>query len=133
MYGIPRFLTYRCLDLSNARCRDTVSSVGFIQRILPFTVSNTTIRFFRHAISLDERRARFQPNYCIRVSDSDQEGAKPGDIPWSFKRRPFYHRNRDDYNEHTKEGNNDRTDVREVWFAGCHCGMCIRLEPALSI
>jgi uncharacterized protein (DUF2235 family) len=86
-------------------------------------MSNTTIRHFRHAISLDERRAKFQPNYWQRLSDCDQEGTKPGDMPRSNRGRPFYH------NEHTEKGD-DGTDVREVWFAGCHCGMCIRLEPA---
>ena len=30
-------------------------------RRLPFTTSNTVVRVFRHAISLDERRAKFQP------------------------------------------------------------------------
>jgi len=41
--------------------RDTVASVGMLNaRRMPFTASNTIIRTFRHAISLDERRARFQ-------------------------------------------------------------------------
>ena len=35
--------------------RDTVSSVGVIMtRTLPFTTANTTIKTFRHALSLDE-------------------------------------------------------------------------------
>ncbi|KIM33347.1 hypothetical protein M408DRAFT_309602 [Serendipita vermifera MAFF 305830] len=38
---------------------DTVASVGFIvPQTLPF-VSNNTIKVFRHAVSLDERRTRF--------------------------------------------------------------------------
>ncbi|KAG8967983.1 hypothetical protein FRC05_001693 [Tulasnella sp. 425] len=41
---------------------DTVSSVGIKGRHLPFTSSNTIIHTFRHALSLDERRAKFQPN-----------------------------------------------------------------------
>ena len=94
-------------------------------------MSNTTIRYFRHAISLDEHRARFQPNYWNRVSDSDQEGTKPGDMPPSFQRRPFYHSSRDDHNEHIEEGNDDETDVREVWFAGCHSGrLCVLASRA---
>ncbi|KAH7097526.1 hypothetical protein BKA62DRAFT_833227 [Auriculariales sp. MPI-PUGE-AT-0066] len=41
---------------------DTVASVGMITpRRLPFTSSNSTVRTFRHALSLDERRARFRP------------------------------------------------------------------------
>ncbi|KAJ3983508.1 hypothetical protein F5890DRAFT_1522779 [Lentinula detonsa] len=41
---------------------DTVDSVGLIPKRLPFTTSNTIVRTFRHAISLDERRAKFKPN-----------------------------------------------------------------------
>ncbi|THH01373.1 hypothetical protein EW026_g1303 [Hermanssonia centrifuga] len=65
---------------------DTVSSVGIIGRSLPFTMQCRTLKTFRHAISADERRAKFKPNLFRH----------PGDSPW-------------------------QTDVREVWFAGCHC------------
>ncbi|KAF8718271.1 hypothetical protein AX14_011954 [Amanita brunnescens Koide BX004] len=41
---------------------DTVDSVGYIPKRLPFTTSNTIIRTFRHAVSLDERRAKFKMN-----------------------------------------------------------------------
>jgi hypothetical protein len=41
---------------------DTVASVGFIPRTLPFTQSNTAIRKFRHACALDERRVKFKPS-----------------------------------------------------------------------
>jgi uncharacterized protein (DUF2235 family) len=37
-------------------CRDTVASVGVIPRSLPFVSTNNNIRFFRHALALDERR-----------------------------------------------------------------------------
>lgn len=40
--------------------RDTVNSVGLIPRHLPFTTSNNNVRTFRHAVSLDERRAKFK-------------------------------------------------------------------------
>jgi len=41
---------------------DTVSSVGVLKpRRLPFTSSNSTVRTFRHALALDERRSRFRP------------------------------------------------------------------------
>ncbi|KAF7300028.1 DUF2235 domain-containing protein [Mycena kentingensis (nom. inval.)] len=45
---------------------DTVNSVGFIPKRLPFTTSNTIVRTFRHAVSLDERRAKFKPNLWNR-------------------------------------------------------------------
>ena len=38
-------------------------SVGIIPRHLPFTSSNASVSYFRHAISLDERRAKFKLNY----------------------------------------------------------------------
>lgn len=104
--------------------RDTVCSVGLIPRTLPFTRSNTTIRYFRHAISLDERRARFKANYWHRLSDDDQQGTKPGEMPQSNHC----------HLDHKKYANDDEPPrVREVWFAGCHGGMCDRLGEALPV
>ena len=41
--------------ISFTRYRDTVASVGLLMaRNLPFTTANTTIKTFRHALSLDE-------------------------------------------------------------------------------
>ncbi|KAK0543963.1 hypothetical protein OC845_005856 [Tilletia horrida] len=41
---------------------DTVASVGVIPRTLPFsTGTNESVKNFRHAIALDERRAKFKP------------------------------------------------------------------------
>ena len=46
-----------------------MASVGLIRsKTLPFTTTNTTIRTFRHALSLDERRAKFQPNLYHRLT-----------------------------------------------------------------
>ncbi|KAF9483555.1 hypothetical protein BDN70DRAFT_990260 [Pholiota conissans] len=45
---------------------DTVDSVGIIPKRLPFTTSNTIVRTFRHAVSLDERRAKFKANLWNR-------------------------------------------------------------------
>ncbi|KAH9167852.1 hypothetical protein EDB89DRAFT_1995238 [Lactarius sanguifluus] len=70
---------------------DTVCSVGIIPRDLPFTASNTSVRYFRHALALDERRATFQVNQWHRTLRYDHDNEE----------RP-------------------QTDVREVWFAGCH-------------
>ncbi|KAI9439726.1 hypothetical protein H4582DRAFT_1942481 [Lactarius indigo] len=58
-----RSLLTRYLTNEDAPCRDTVCSVGFIPRELPFTASNTAVRFFRHALALDERRATFRMNH----------------------------------------------------------------------
>ncbi|KAG0703790.1 hypothetical protein DFH29DRAFT_915099 [Suillus ampliporus] len=46
---------------------DTVQSTGvLLSRSLPFTDSNTLIKTFRHALALDERRTRFQPDLYHR-------------------------------------------------------------------
>ena len=66
--------------------RDTVSSVGLVPRRLPFTTSNTVVHTFRHAVSLDERRAKFKANLWNRpqkkeelLSISDQKVAAETD------------------------------------------------------
>ncbi|KAI0308384.1 hypothetical protein B0F90DRAFT_1682382 [Multifurca ochricompacta] len=106
---------------------DTVCSVGLIPRTLPFTASNTAVRYFRHAISLDERRAKFKANHWHVQGPNDTKGTKLGEMPRSNQRHPHYHsghkRHHKDH-KHTEEEFNDgpwETDVLEVWFAGCHC------------
>jgi uncharacterized protein (DUF2235 family) len=50
---------------------DCVASVGFISRILPFSKSPTnTMSYFRHAMSLDEHRAKFK---CCQWQRPDKE------------------------------------------------------------
>ena len=52
---------------------DCVASVGFIPRILPFSKSPTNaISYFRHAMSLDEHRAKFK---CCQWQHTDKESA----------------------------------------------------------
>ncbi|PSR72079.1 hypothetical protein PHLCEN_2v12060 [Hermanssonia centrifuga] len=61
---------------------DTVCSVGLIPRRLPFTTSNTSVRTFRHAVSLDERRAKFKANLFNRPTEKEaQLGTHAGDMP----------------------------------------------------
>ncbi|KAH9478760.1 hypothetical protein JR316_0009221 [Psilocybe cubensis] len=72
---------------------DTVNSVGIISaRKLPYTASNSSVRTFRHAVSLDEHRARFRSNMWNPPSTD------PKKQPWPLV-----------------------TDVDQVWFAGAHC------------
>ncbi|KAH9936398.1 uncharacterized protein B0H18DRAFT_1082009 [Fomitopsis serialis] len=52
---------------------DTVASVGsLVSKTLPFVANNTTIKTFRHALALDEHRAKFRPNLYHRPSPLDQ-------------------------------------------------------------
>lgn len=62
---------------TEVNARDTVSSVGIIPRKLPFTTSNTLVRTFRHALALDERRAKFKANTWNRPTEIDTKMATP--------------------------------------------------------
>ncbi|PWN41652.1 hypothetical protein IE81DRAFT_324280 [Ceraceosorus guamensis] len=60
------FKTTFCIDVKVhfLGCWDTVASVGFIPRQLPFAKNNTScVRYFRHAMALDERRAKFKVSH----------------------------------------------------------------------
>jgi hypothetical protein len=100
---------------------------------LPFTNSNSTIKTFRHALSLDEvgdlcsfktaitnyrlqHRSKFRPNYYHRTSPGTAP-AKPGSGSSSASEQ----------SQTTQYFNSDAVetgepDVLEVWFAGCHTG-----------
>ncbi|CAE7233603.1 unnamed protein product [Rhizoctonia solani] len=60
---------------------DTVSSVGLLwPRHLPFTSSNAIVKKFRHAVSLDEHRAKFKQNVWhvdSHSADRDPEQGSP--------------------------------------------------------
>ncbi|KAJ7245358.1 hypothetical protein B0H12DRAFT_1127613 [Mycena haematopus] len=128
---------------------DTVDSVGLIPKRLPFTTSNTIVRTFRHAVSLDERRAKFKANLWNFPSDAEKKlgthtppPGTPTFIHTSPPRHAFTspspkmpthfrnltHSDDDDEKEQTefeaafvKRHRKTRpTDILEVWFAGCH-------------
>ena len=67
VFGTPHFIHSFFLCWCLCVGRDTVASVGIIPKRLPFTKANNHIRYFRHAISLDERRVRFKANLWNRV------------------------------------------------------------------
>ena len=153
-------------------CRDTVDSVGIFPKRLPFTASNTTVKTFRHAVSLDERRAKFKANLWNRPTDEEvhlglpdpdnhsvgpivpplakeatidsdevsllfgddkKRKEKTGGQPTKSRRGRgmtlgIRTVNSDDrllnaYERIYSEKNERMTDIEEVWFAGCHCGM----------
>ncbi|EGN93859.1 hypothetical protein SERLA73DRAFT_188970 [Serpula lacrymans var. lacrymans S7.3] len=98
---------------------DTVSAVGLIPRRLPFTKVSDNIKYFRHAISLDEHRARFNPNTWSHPTEKDKElGVKRHEMPRSKK---VHHKaNLHDLERRYSEDTDTTTDVEEVWFSGCH-------------
>ncbi|KAF8628094.1 hypothetical protein AX15_004095 [Amanita polypyramis BW_CC] len=90
---------------------DTVCSVGFIPYQLPFTSSNYAVNIFRQALSLDERRCKFLPNtWNTPTAREATLGRQPQPKPRDS--------NADDWQYEPPE--EDRTDVLEVWFSGCH-------------
>ncbi|KAK2462564.1 hypothetical protein APHAL10511_005407 [Amanita phalloides] len=163
---------------------DTVDSVGLIPKRLPFTTSNTIVKTFRHAVSLDEHRVKFKANLwnrptkeeekmgmcheelqrCKMDEEHDKTGhpcaassSMPGSPLSPHKSegssgqysptkedgsddddlRPKKHnphrakkiltldaKSDQDLNrneERYSHGNVEKTNVEEVWFAGCHC------------
>lgn len=79
-----------------------MSSVGFVRgkKILPRVVDCCNhVRYFRHALALDERRVKFLPEYV-------HEGLshRPDESPFQGQEGP----------------ERCSADIKEVWFAGTH-------------
>ncbi|GLB44632.1 putative uncharacterized alpha/beta hydrolase domain (DUF2235) [Lyophyllum shimeji] len=94
---------------------DTVSSVGIIPRSHPYTSVNYAVKHFRHALALDERRARFRPNVW---NEPTLEREQELDVDEPDIEFPGQNASRDDW-VYTPPSR-DVCDVQEVWFAGCH-------------
>ena len=99
---------------------------------------------FRHALALDERRVRFKPSLARRAPPEDQKlGTHPGDMPRNattvatlenMLEAPLRQRKKGKgqrkyermFNAQDEDCAEKETDIREVWFAGCHCGACAK-------
>lgn len=131
-------------------CFDSVASVGFIPRQLPLSSTPTTkARYFRHAMALDERRAKFKIcRHQTKDWDEIENGASPrravakstaldllhslpnykelDDAPPKYSPHSSYgklnHPNITDEEYDSLMGHETPfdTDVLEVWFAGAH-------------
>jgi len=111
---------------------DTVSSVGLIPKQLPFTFCNNIVKTFRHALSLDEHRVKFNYEPWHRRDDKHltrERSCRASQSVPNPKRRESTKSSfsvdsdikvqsvlEDVYEEEWHD-----TDVEEVWFAGCHC------------
>ncbi|KAI6104529.1 hypothetical protein EDD16DRAFT_1695976 [Pisolithus croceorrhizus] len=112
--------------------------VEFVGVWLPFTRANNKIRFFRHALALDEHRVRFMPNFYNRSTDADKKlGVQKGEMPRSVKKFNFHVPDKFVHDKSSSNGHHQelslqdlerrytesisQTDFDEVWFAGCHC------------
>ena len=92
-----------------------MSSIGVIRgKSMPGTTEvNDDICYFRHALALDERRVKFLPEYVRGGLSHDTNRQKIiGSTPKA--------------SEPSKSGVGVR--VKEVWFAGCHSDMYVRLQ-----
>ncbi|KAF9524055.1 hypothetical protein CPB83DRAFT_898202 [Crepidotus variabilis] len=111
---------------------DTVSSIGIMRgkRMLPATTDGMNhVCYFRHALALDERRVKFQPEFAYGGSTKPPitaENGKTHNSPYSGPAEA-----NDTAGDTTNENDNDslppraaRKKVRprtlEVWFAGTH-------------
>ena len=90
--------------------RDTVNSVGLFPHRLPLTMANSSIRFYRHAVSLDERRAKFKANLSPRTGGAGKAPQRQREKP---QKRPTLWELEKKWNDP-----NAPTDVLEVWFSG---------------
>jgi hypothetical protein len=92
--------------------RDTVGSIGISGGSgLPFATSTFSIKTFRHALALDERRTRFQANLWDSTgSFSGKNSSEDDSEPREASKMGF------------------AADVLEVWFAGSHSGKSL-LSP----
>ncbi|KAG6830532.1 hypothetical protein H0H92_000204 [Tricholoma furcatifolium] len=94
---------------------DTVSSVGIIPRSHPYTSVNYAVKHFRHALALDERRARFRPNVWNEPTLNREQELDVDEPDVEF---PATGVSRDDWSYTPPD--RDVCDVEEVWFSGCH-------------
>ncbi|EMD39825.1 hypothetical protein CERSUDRAFT_81159 [Gelatoporia subvermispora B] len=125
---------------------DTVEATGILwTRSLPFTASDTAIKTFRHALSLDEHRTKFRPSLYHRStpSSSSSSGTTTDSttpvvdakvVAKLRKQIDSLNRSHMKKKDSTTPAPTDseaqdldpqytpitHTDVLEVWFAGCH-------------
>lgn len=112
---------------------DTVSAVGtMLPKTLPFPGNNHMVKTFRHAMSLDEHRAAFQPKPWVRSVPGDELDSRRekgvqrigvvrslfGAVGDSAKRTLSTPETEPAVIVPPWKG----TDCKEVYFAGCHSG-----------
>lgn len=128
-----------CIDVNIhfLGCFDSVASVGFIPRQLPLSSTPTSkSRYFRHAMAIDERRAKFKicryqtkdweeieksASPATEIANSMLSGSKAQDDAPS-RYGDINHPNVTDEEYKELSGNEAQfdTNVLEVWFAGAH-------------
>jgi uncharacterized protein (DUF2235 family) len=94
--------------------RDTVSAVGVFSHANPaYSSINYSAKHVRHALALDEKRARFRPDmWCEPLPGREHEL----DIDFPIHEHGGSKGKRDDWGYTPPD--RDYADVKEVWFAG---------------
>ena len=94
---------------------------------MPFTGTNNAILHTRHALSLDERRVKFRPFFWKGRDGGRDAGAlghnkddSEGTLDTSEDEESSVEAI--DYEARVNSENGSETDVKEVFFAGAHCG-----------
>jgi len=113
---------------------DSVSSVGLFPETHPYTSINYSVKCFRQALALDERRTRFHPDVWLEdrgqelgtdlpaVTDLPPPGVTdlpPKEIDPRLGTDDRCHYTLRDIWQYTPP-ERDHADVKEVWFAGSH-------------
>lgn len=111
---------------------------------LPFVNNNTAIRYFRHALALDERRAKFTPLFHTLSMNKDPEAKPEPDMTPGASLSTLKdaigasaggddkeggddqeQNERSEYEKSVNDATGQTTDALEVWFAGAHTGKCL--------
>ncbi|KAF8644105.1 hypothetical protein AX16_008690 [Volvariella volvacea WC 439] len=119
---------------------DTVNSVGLYPKRLPFTTSNNIVNTYRHALALDEHRAKFRPKqWRKRPPEEALKSTTDQTIQSFFVQKPHqrFSSGQTVVQDETGQYDRDRlramemryggrdptkeTNAKEVWFSGCHC------------
>jgi uncharacterized protein (DUF2235 family) len=103
-----------------------VQSVGWVPKDLPFCRTDNAIAHFRHALALDERRVKFVPSFYqsgkpkhSHSSSECQQTTSMDQISNSKIQRTGSFLDPECFRSAMLE---PETDVKEVFFAGAHCG-----------
>ena len=104
-----------------------------------FSTSNNTVEHFRHAIALDEHRVKFIPSYFTggetekekkerKARERDESVTVSGYNEAVSEETPLMIEERTasessfKFEKYVNKTSGQVTDVKEVFFAGAHCG-----------
>jgi hypothetical protein len=90
---------------------------------MPLYEKGNSVRYFRHALSLDEHRVRFIPTFSV-FGMKEKESKSVLERPESYAVYTHTHQE-SSFTEHEQaiDGSDIfETDAKEVFFAGVHCG-----------